>query len=326
MKKTLTVFSFLFCLLMFCFPMVVNASTLTAPVTVGPLFQGAIGRYQVATIQGNLTLDGNSVTNGLVTIQADVSNNIMFIRTVNSGSSPQTSTADIQSVYSSDANGNPVSGKTAGTLVYFHVTVNNNQATPIDTLISVSVFDSNNCPIGYSSAQTSIPQGSSPFTLSMPIPTWASSGEATVYATLCSSLPSAGGIPYCIEESGVFTITGKQGPVPPAITSGNTGVYTLSFRIPPKASTTIPYTIYVSSSYNGLSAFGNTPFSVNQPSDFNGDVVVNYLDIAVFVDAYINYYSNQPYDSRADFNHDGKVNYQDIGSLVTAYMVYYAYN
>jgi hypothetical protein len=253
------------------------------------------------------------------------STNVMFLRTVNTGSNPPEFKAEIQSIYLSDAQGNPVSVATKGTLSYFTVTLKNNQPAPLDTLVAISIFDNNNCPIGFSSAQTAIPQGTSVVILSIPITTWAISGRATVFATLCSKLPSTGGVPYCTEASGFFTINGQQGADPPTTPNGNQGQYALSFRIPPKASTTIPYTIYMSSAYTGLQAFSNAAFSVYQPGDFNGDSKLNYLDIAQFMDAYINYYQHNPFDSRADFDSNGKVDYRDISAFMDAYIIYYSH-
>jgi hypothetical protein len=284
-----------------------------------------IAQFEIASVQGDLMFDNAPLSDGLVAVQANAASTVMFVRTVNSGSDPASFPAEIQSAYSCDEEGTPVSDVAKGTIAYFKVEVENNQPVPLGTtLVAVSIFDNDNCPIGFSSAQTTLPAGASSIMLSVVIPSWASSGRATVFATLCTKLPSAGGVPYCVEESGVFTINGVQGENPPVTPSGSQGHYSLSFRVPLNAITTIPYRVYVGSSHSGSQAFSEAGFDVIPRGDFNGDDAIDYIDIGLFVDAFINYYSDNPFDPKADFDKNGIIDYVDIGLFVDAFIEYYS--
>ena len=81
----------------------------------------------------------------------------------------------------------------------------------------------------------------------------------------------------------------------------------------------------MSSLHSGFQAFSSTTFTVYQPGDFNGDFIVNYVDISSFVDAYIDYWSGDPFDSKADFDNNEKVDYRDISAFVDAYITYWSY-
>jgi hypothetical protein len=319
MKKLLPIF---FCLILFSLPLCVNASTLTISVsTITP-----IGRFYDSTISGALTLDGTPVTDGLAAIQVmSPSDDILLLRTVNTGANPTSFVAEIETVYPSDSEGNPKSDFTPGELAYFTVTAVNNDVSSRTVMIAISIFDNNNCPIGYAATTSVMGHESKTATLSIPTPTWAGSGRATVFAAAYTELPSLGGTPYCSEESDVFTINNQQGESPPTTPTGNQGQYTLSFKVQPKADTIGTYRVYVSSLHSGFQAFSSTTFTVYQPGDFNGDLIVNYVDISSFVDAYIDYWSGDPFDSKADFDNNEKVDYRDISAFVDAYITYWSY-
>ncbi len=319
MKKILP--SFLFSILIITLLIVqVNAATLNLTVTTS---QSTYNRYDDVSITGQLQ-NGSPVTNGLVAIQVNPKDaDVMVLRTVNTGTNPSYQAAPtITSVYSCDLNGNPVGNFARGTIAAFKVTVENYDVNDRQVLISINVFDNKNVPLYVLTGELTI-QGRTAASLTMGsgIPTWASSGRATVFANVYSDLPSNGGIAYSPESSATFTIDGTQGNNPPATENGNNGNYHLTFKLP-QVCPVGEYSIQTSSTYNGQNSTANTSFRVNQLGDFNADGIVNFVDIVKFVDAYINYSGHKPYDHAADFDFDGDVDFTDIVSFVDIYIAY----
>jgi hypothetical protein len=64
-------------------------------------------------------------------------------------------------------------------------------------------------------------------------------------------------------------------------------------------------------------------YGVSYLGDLNGDFKINYLDIALFVDFFIDYQSIGTVNILADFNLDGKINYIDINRFVDGFIEYY---
>ena len=102
MKK---IFPFLFCLIIISLPFLVNASSIVSvSVTSNPYYF----RGQQANFSGNLTQDSLPVSNGLVGLEVlTPDSKILTVRTLNTGSDPQAPSATIQSIYLSDAGGQP---------------------------------------------------------------------------------------------------------------------------------------------------------------------------------------------------------------------------
>jgi hypothetical protein len=315
---------FFFCTLTLSFPcLVANASSLEFSVSS----VSSVGRFYMSEISGTLTLDGAPVSNGLVAVEVmDSNNNMLFLRTVNTGTDPDDLTVQIQSVHASDAEGNAVDGFDGGDLAYFTVAVLNNDVTSQNILISVSVFDNFNCPVGFAAAESVVPCGLSTAILCVPVPSWINSGRAAVFAGAYSGLPSLQGVPLCPEVCGVFTINAEEGMMtPPSTSTGSHGTYSLGYVVPPKADTSVVYNVRVSSLYDGCLGLSDTFFGVYQPGDFNDDNVMNFNDINWFVNSYIRYFVDGVLDEEADFNNDGLMNFLDINSFVNSYIVYYKY-
>jgi hypothetical protein len=179
----------------------------------------------------------------------------LTIRTVRTGSAvPFNLPAEITSAYLSDLAGNPRSGSvTVGALAYFTMNVANKNSGVLQMNISISLFDSNAVPIAQMNVPCSLPSfGASPEVLGVPIPTSAHSGVAYGYADVYTSLPKDGGYPISLEKAFTFTITGGvlgSGDAP--TTSGSTGDYSLTFRLPKDNSVDGTNTIYASVSHGG---------------------------------------------------------------------------
>ena len=147
---------------------------------------------------------------------------------------------------------------------------------------------------------------------------------ARVFIDLSSADIRSGGVPLCPEASSTFGIDNQQGTLPPATPAGNNGSYNLTITIPVNAIIGT-YTTYASSLYNGLQASTSETTAVSQAGDFNGDGIVNVNDVTIFVIAYNNYWSHQPYNQLSDMNNDGTINVNDITLFVLAYNQFWSW-
>jgi len=104
--------------------------------------------------------------------------------------------------------GSPTEGFSRGSMAYFKVNVNNSDVESKPVLVTVNVFDAEDATIGLASFQGSISQGAFSFILGFQLPTAASIGNATIYASVFTGWPHAGGVPYCPGRSEEFEIWG----------------------------------------------------------------------------------------------------------------------
>jgi len=117
-------------------------------------------------------------------------------------------TVNIMSLAPCNQTGYPTDGFSKGSMANFKVSVNNSDVEPKSVLITVNVFDADSATIGLASIQGAIPPGSFNFTLGFKLPTTASTGNATVYASVFTNWPHAGGVPYCPSRTAEFEIRG----------------------------------------------------------------------------------------------------------------------
>lgn len=263
----------------------------------------------VVQVFGNLTLDGILVTDGLVGLQIQNSqDNLVTIRTLSTGNPPpETPYVFIEYVAPTDQNGNPKFTVLRGTLAYFKISVVNLDIEPRDALMTINTYYGDNTPFGFAAIQTSISAGSNPtFVISIPIPADAVLGTATVYANAYTNWPKLAGTPYCTEVNATFQITDgtfgagaisqtTQNPLT-TFQSNETANFNLTAKLPRK----IPqgnYTAYVTSRYFGESVFNSTTFGVYILGDLGGPVYyvptffafdgkVDGIDLALFIQCY----------------------------------------
>jgi hypothetical protein len=306
--------------------MLVNAQTLTVTVSTNP----TCGRHQLTSMAGSLKLDGSLLQNGLIAVEIKYPDgNILTLRTLNTGANPSSSLVDIKNVSCTDFDRNPVTNVVENSIAYYTVFVENKAATTQQVVYYINVYDNSNTPIGHASGSQQIqPNSIISATFPVEIPSWVADGRATVFASAYTTIPDANGVPYCPEKSSTFTINGQQGASPPTTLSGSGGNYNLSLRVPRNAPLG-QYSIIISSTASGASAYTSGVFNVYQPADFfptsAGDGIVNSADIAAFVNAYIKYYAGDAYDRRADMDNNGVVNSADIAIFVNAYITYYSW-
>lgn len=265
--------------------------------------------YAKDTVQvyGNLTLDEELVTDGLVGLQIQTpADKLLTIRTVYTGSPPsETPYVYVMYVLPCDQSGNPKYSFNRGTLAHFKIRVTNADIQPREALMPINTYYNDSTPFGFAAIQTTITEGSSPtFIIDIPIPVDAVLGTATAYANAYTDYPKLNGTPYCSEVNATFQITasgsggGSQTTQNSFTTlqSNETGNFQLTFKLPKK----IPVgncTVYVTSRYFGESVSNSTTFEVFILGDLGGPV--NYIptffafdgkvdgyDLALFIQCY----------------------------------------
>jgi parallel beta-helix repeat protein len=228
----------------------------------------------IVQVYGNLTLDGTLVTDGLVGIQIQTSQDeLLTIRTLSTGSPPpETPYVFIEYVAPTDQNGNPKFSFLRGTLAYFKIRVANLDIEPRYALMTINTYYGDNTPFGFAAIQTEISAGSNPtFIISIPIPTDAILGTATVYANAYTDWPKLAGTPYCTEVNATFQITDStlgagaasqtiQNPIT-TLQGNETANYNISLKLPNNALRG-NYTIYVTSMYYGEFVSNSAAFKV----------------------------------------------------------------
>jgi hypothetical protein len=192
-------------------------------------------------------------------------------------------------------------------------------------LIVMNIYDSNGVPItlAYQTLQVAA-YSSSYFITNFLIPSWAHYGVTTAYVGVYSDWPSEGGVPYGIERTFQFTITGGTPFVgTPSIMQSESGYYNFSYRIP-KNTALGTYTAYTSATYLGASDTGETSFQIAQLGDLTSDGTVNFRDLTSFVSLYVSYYTNHVYNQAIDFTNDGRINFNDMTKFVQYYIFYWS--
>jgi len=220
---------------------------------------------EFVTIHGNLT---TCRAGGLVALEVQDPRYVRVLRTLQTSTNPPVGNITITEMYPCDFAGNPKYSFPADRSAYVKVTVKNNGDTSKNVTITVNAYDSSLRPFGAPVATLSLNPGATAFIIPpIFIPTWASSGTATAYASVFTDMPSRGGTAYCSEKSAQFEITGGSTPIPgePEPT-GIVSNYNLSFRLPPEVVEGWYmegwYMVYVGSSHQSLRATNKTTFGV----------------------------------------------------------------
>lgn len=277
-------------------------------------------------IYGNLTRNGNPVSDGLVALEVkNPSDDTIVVRTLQTGTTLPAHNIIITKLMPCDPLFQPKNSFGLGETAYFLVFVNKTSPGEQPVLVTLSVYDATNVPIGDLQRMqfTFLGQGGVAWVPNFWIPTWASTGTAKVIVGTYTDWPSNGGTPLGPENSSSFTIYEPGGgSLEGAQASGTSGdpdgTYSFSFATSIEAETGL-YTVYVAASYLGEQATANTTFLVDVP-DVNGDGYVNIWDLGLLSDAWLSELGDPDYNPNADFNGDGTINVWDLAILSNCWL------
>ena len=286
-------------------------------------------------VQGNLTLDGSPVSNGLVAIQIDNHKGAQIvIRVLPTGTlPPQDWRMELVEVVPCDQQGNPKSSFQTGTTAYFKPTIRSTDNINRNVAVSLNLF--------YVSSMISIKaffplenymiqpgETRSPI-LGVPIPSLSSTGNAIVYACVFTARPKDGGTAYSSEKSATFTITSTSSTTTTYTTdvanpTSTEGSYDLTFKLPSTNGVLGQYMIYANAMYKAedifpLVARASKSFEVTLTGDINGDGIVDYRDIGIIARAYGTVPGDLNWDPRADLIKDSIIDYRDISLCARNY-------
>ena len=278
-------------------------------------------------IHGNLTRNGNPVSDGLVALEVkDPSDDTIVVRTLQTGNTLPAHNITIIKLMPCDPLLQPKNSFHRGEVACFLVFINKTSPGQQPVLVTLSVYDATNVPIGdlQRTQFTFLGSGGVAWNPNFQIPTWASTGTAKVIVGSYTDWPSNGGTPLGPENSTSFTIYepggggSSQGAQDPSTSGDPEGTYSLPFRTSIKAKTGL-YTVYVTSSYQGEQATANTTFLVSIP-DVNGDGYVNIWDLGYLSDAWLTTPASPNWDARCDFNGDLAINVWDLSILAECWL------
>jgi hypothetical protein len=315
--KILTLFSCLVVLLSLSLPLNAHASGLSLTMAIDkPMYRLLRGTPSIINVWGNLTLDGTSVSDGLVSVSAwqltGYPTNPQFLRpvlfrTLTTGQRPQQNWNVNVSLDVLGFNGNeyvnqtvfhrPSSQQDLGPA--FNITWTNTGSEWLQTIyVTLSIFDAAKVPIKTIEVAKIIqpmPPNATAGKIVAPIPldNWVALGNATAYVCAFDEIPPSNYYAYCPEVSKQFEIVPANASqlssqanslVPKTqISSSLDRNYNLTFAL--DYNTALPlyspwgnYTIKVTSKYQGLKATNAYVFWARIPGDVGGDGKVDIKD------------------------------------------------
>lgn len=297
--------------------------------------QQICGLGEEVYIYGNLTLNGSPVQDGRVALQViDPQANPIYhsytLRCVPTDTVPIGQwSVSVAWVYPCDAMGEPKYSFKRGTLGYLMMAISNSEDEDRDAIITYTLYDSENVPHICWWESNSFPPGTTQKMISMPIPSEASLGEATVYANAYTELPENDGTAYYNEKSANFIVTSTalMGTTHLEEASQQStyieGSYNSTFRLI-KGGRIGTYTIHVTSNYTGQHATDTITFQVILIGDVDGNKKINMRDVGLACLAYGSSEGEPGWNPDADvYPHevggDGKINMRDIGVICLHY-------
>lgn len=271
-------------------------------------------------IYGNLTWqNGTLIQDGLVGLEVDDPfDDHLTVRTLTTGTTPTESwLVEVIDVIPCNKSLHPKNEFERGTLAYFNVTVKNNDIEIRQALITITVYDESQVPLGTVGLFEGPIVDNSTLTVygCVPIPETATVGNATVYANAYSGWPRIAGKPYCPEKSKTFKIVNGDGDSfqPPEEQSFE-GNYDTPLKLSFFAQVG-NYTVYVTTIYQGYAVVNFTTFEATVLGDANGDGMVDGTDLSMLGMAWLTTTEDPNYDERCDFDKDGTVDGLDLGIL-----------
>ena len=290
------------------------------PIITVATDESKYGLSDTVRIDGNLTVGGTPVGDGIVGVEVRDSANLPLIfRTRPTGTiATDNWLINITQIYTADSSGNPKHSFAIGNNLYIFCSVKNLDDFPHNVMICITIYGANMVPIGswYPSNGT-IEAGNTKEILffATKIDTTMASGTATVYANAYSNFPNLAGYPWCPEKTATFTITGTTLSIQQTFTVEYTstladGTYSVSFKLP-REWFLGTYNVYVSTFYAHAQAYTSTTFEVVLIGDINGDDEVNILDAILLAKAYPSAPGDPNWNPNADLNESGNVDVLD---------------
>jgi len=278
-------------------------------------------------LMGTLTLNQQPVQDALVALQIDnPKGEALTFRTLNTGVDPnQTFTAEILEVYPCDSSGTPKYYFQPGQYAGFKVIAKNNMAGSIHVIITISLYYSNAVPFDTFILFNGTIGGQktkSVMTWPRPIPEYAVSGNATIYANIYTDIPRDNGYALAPEKSNSFIISTSSTPSPSSST-GN-GNFNLTYPLKSLKWYIGNYTVYGFVFYYPNIASTQANFHVDLLGDLHRDGKIDMRDVAIVAKAFNTQPGDPNWNPNADLTGpegvpDGKVDMRDVAVVAKAF-------
>jgi len=287
------------------------------------------------TINGDLTLGENPVTDGLIAIQINNPRNqgIIF-RTVTSGTEPPKPwLIEILNFFTCDSLGNIKTSFKRGGNAGFKITLKNNALSDYYVIVPIYIQFSDNTPFtAFEIYKGTIEAGQSVSILTwpVPIPTNAPLGTSYAYANPLNGYPISMGYAYSPEKATTFQITTSSTSMQNVQEFASTttiGAFNVTFTTSKSGGMLGNYAVHATSKYSYYLASNQTTFTVILVGDITGSVYgvpdgkVDVKDVSLVARAFGSKPGDPQWNPLADITGseylvpDGKVDVRDV-SLV----------
>lgn len=223
-------------------------------------------------ISGNLTQESSPVQGGLVAVEVMDPRGTpgkIVARTLPVGATtlpPSGWPVEVTGTTLCDINGVSLQSTLRGVGAFFKATVRNNGPVSQPVLVTINIYDNNMIPIGMLSTEFTMGVGDiTDVRGDVDIPRWTTPGASPIYANAYTKWPHEGGVPYCPEKAGNYTLLQSEYESP----SGNplptqfikNGTYKTKFTLSPEP---YPGTYMVNATawYQGWTDTKSTTFTV----------------------------------------------------------------
>jgi len=206
------------------------------------------------TIQGNLTDDGQPVSDALIAIEVRNPRDDAFAyRVVPIGDPQQFWAMNITEIYVTDQSNNILTTVKVDSIIKLSIKVKSNMLNEANILVAYTLYDNTLIPIRSSQWQVPIKPGETiTVTGQIYIPEWATPGKAIISANVFNKFPKDGGAPLTPEKLAYIYITRNDEqpepytPYTPETYQTQLGQYQIYLRMPPDRYTQPgTYNVYV---------------------------------------------------------------------------------